>query len=222
MTTVLRFVIKLFFGIFLFVGLPLIGWGVTEMHSYFSDPARMYYIIITILIQIIILIWLPQVGVTEKKTTPLQRLSLVPLQVIPLALVIAAPYSDHRNIAVVKSEFIRYAGLALFSFGFIFMHWAQASLGKQFSIYVKLQDDHKLVSNGLYRHVRHPRYLGIILFTTGIAFVFRSWMALILVAILIMVLLWRIHEEESLMSQEFGKDWTEYCRKSWRMIPLIY
>jgi protein-S-isoprenylcysteine O-methyltransferase Ste14 len=222
MSTVLRFIIKLFFGISLFVGLPLIGWGLSELHSYFIDPARMCYIIITILIQIIILIWLPHVGATEKKITPRQRLSLVPLQVIPLALVIAAPYSDHHNIAVIKSEFIRYAGLALFSFGFIFMHWAQAVLGKQFSIHVKLQDDHKLVSEGLYRHVRHPRYLGIILFTTGIAFVFRSWMALILVAILVMVLLWRIHEEELLMSQEFGKDWTEYCRKSWRMIPYVF
>lgn len=43
-----------------------------------------------------------------------------------------------------------------------------------------------------------------------------------LVAALTLVLLWRIHDEESLMHQEFGADWDVYARKSWHLIPFVY
>ncbi|MCL4876976.1 MAG: hypothetical protein KJ064_09970 [Anaerolineae bacterium] len=79
-----------------------------------------------------------------------------------------------------------------------------------------------LVTDGPYRFLRHPRYLGIIMFNLGIALVYRSWMAMILVAALTLVLLWRIHDEESLMHQEFGADWDVYARKSWHLIPFVY
>jgi protein-S-isoprenylcysteine O-methyltransferase Ste14 len=65
------------------------------------------------------------------------------------------------------------------------------------------------VTGGPYRY---PRYLGIIVFTTGISLVFRSWLALI----------WRIRDEEALMQRSFGKDWEAYSRRSWRLIPLVY
>lgn len=102
------------------------------------------------------------------------------------------------------------------------MNWSEASLGKQFSIQVTVQENHQLVTDGPYRFLRHPRYLGIIMFNLGIALVYRSWMAMILVAALTLVLLWRIHDEESLMHQEFGADWDVYARKSWHLIPFVY
>jgi len=102
------------------------------------------------------------------------------------------------------------------------MNWAEASLGKQFSVQVTLQDGHRLVTDGLYRYLRHRRYLGIIGFNVGIALVFHSWLALVFVAGLVLVLLWRIHDEELLMRQAFGVEWETYTRRSWRLIPFVY
>jgi protein-S-isoprenylcysteine O-methyltransferase Ste14 len=145
------------------------------------------------------------------------------LQVISLALVIAAPYRDRRNIAVIgEAEIIRYVGLVLFVLGFVGMNRAEATRGKQFSIQVTIQDSHQLVTNGPYRYLRHPRYLGIIIFNIGISLVFRSWLALILVVALLLVLIWRIHDEEALMHQEFGANWEAYCQRSWCFIPYLY
>lgn len=71
-------------------------------------------------------------------------------------------------------------------------------------------------------HVRHPRYLGIIMFALGIALVFRSWIGVALAAALTIVLLVRVRREEALMRTTFGSEWDEYKRRSWRLIPLLY
>jgi len=102
------------------------------------------------------------------------------------------------------------------------MNWAEAKLGKQFSIQATIQEGHTLVTEGLYRHVHHPRYLGIIVSNVGLSLVFRSWLALVLVAVLTGVLLWRIHDEEALMRQEFGAEWQSYSSRSWRLVPFVY
>jgi protein-S-isoprenylcysteine O-methyltransferase Ste14 len=218
--------IKLSIGVAIFVGLPLVGWGLTDIQGFLDNPARVGYVVLVVLLQLFVVIRLPEVGSRRsqrKKILPRERLTLVPLQVLPLAIVIAAPYSDRRDIAVLgQVEAIRYFGLALFALGFSGMHWAEASLDKQFSVYVTLQEDHKLVTDGVYRYLRHPRYLGIITFTTGISLVFRSWLALLLVAALILVLLWRIRGEEALMHRVFGAEWEAYSQRSWRLIPFVY
>jgi len=61
-----------------------------------------------------------------------------------------------------------------------------------------------LLTGGPYRFIRHPRYAGIILFTTGIVLVSRSWVGCVLTALLVAVLNWRIHDEEVLMHEELG------------------
>jgi len=102
------------------------------------------------------------------------------------------------------------------------MNWTEASLGEQFSVQVTVQEGHKLVANGLYRYLRHPRYLGIAVYSVGVCLVFDSWLALILAAALTLVLLWRVHDEEAFMHQESGLDWETYCRGSWRLFPFVY
>lgn len=210
----------------IFAGLALLGWGVQDMQSFIVHPARFGYIVLVALLQLFIVIKIPEVGRNRgngKKIVAWQRLAVLLMQLISLAIVIVAPYSDRRAIAVLNEmAMVRYIGLVLFTLGFIMMHWAEASLGKQFSVYVTIQEDHKLVTDGPFRYLRHPRYLGIILFTTGISLVFRSWLALILVTVLTLVLLWRIYDEEALMHQEFGTDWETYCQRSWRLIPFVY
>jgi protein-S-isoprenylcysteine O-methyltransferase Ste14 len=225
-STALTSIIKLLIGVLIFVGLPLVGWGLSDLQGFIDHPVRLGYAVIVVLLQIFVVIRLPEVGgrrATGENITPRERLTLVPLQVIPLAIVIVAPYCDRREIAVLgELDLLRYLGLALFTSGFLGMHWAEAFLDKQFSVYVTLQEDHKLVTEGPYRHLRHPRYLGIIIFTAGISLVFRSWLALILVAALALVLIWRIQNEEALMHREFGTDWEAYSQRSWRLIPYVY
>ena len=79
-----------------------------------------------------------------------------------------------------------------------------------------------LVTGGPCRFLRHPRYLGIIVFVAGIALVFHSWVGLILDVAIILVLVWRIRDEEALMHTEFGAEWEAYSRQTWRLAPFLF
>jgi len=87
---------------------------------------------------------------------------------------------------------------------------------------VRVREGKRLVTDGPYRFLRHPRYLGILVSFAGISLVFRSWLALILVGVIKAVLLWRIYDEEALMRDEFGAAWERYCRCSWRLLPFVF
>ena len=103
MSNALRAAITLIFGIVIFVGLPLVGWGVKDVPGFMGYPAQLGYIVLIVLLQVFIVIRLPGVGRSRgkgKKVVHRQRLALVLLQIISLTIVIAAPYCDRRNIAV--------------------------------------------------------------------------------------------------------------------------
>ncbi len=227
MSQIVRFVMAVFIGVVLFAGLPLLGWGVADIQGFVSHPARLAYVVLVIVVQIFVTVRFPGAGSSRTegaKTVNRQRQAVLLMQVFSIAIVIAAGFDDRHAVFVVSgsSDFLRYLGLVVFPIGFIMMTWAAASLGRQFSVQVTLQTDHRLVTDGLYRYLRHPRYLGIILFNCGVALVFNSGLALVFVAALTLVLFWRIHDEEAFMRQAFGTEWEAYSRTSWRLIPFVY
>lgn len=213
-------------GLILFVGLPLLGWGITDVQGFIANPARLGYIILLVVVQAILVAKFPEMGRNRgegSSTVGRQRFVVFLLQVFPLALIISAPFMDRRAIlAFSTSDIPRYVGLILFVLGFIAVNWAEASLGKQFSVQVTLQKDHELITDGLYGYVRNPRYMGIITFNLGLALVFNSAVGLLLVLGLTLVLLWRIHDEEAFMHQAFGAKWESYSKQTWHLIPYIY
>jgi protein-S-isoprenylcysteine O-methyltransferase Ste14 len=226
MKSILGSVIKLLFGCLLFAGFPLTGWGWDDVGGFFHDPARGVYIAVAVILQLVIVLLVPDAGGTGaegKVTIRRQRWAILGLQILPLGLLLAAPFCDRRGILGIPDlEAIRLSGAVLFALGFSIMNWAEATLGAQFSIQVTVQENHRLITNGPFRFIRHPRYLGIILFNLGVSLVFRSWIGLCMVAGIFAILLWRMHDEEALMRKEFGDEWDTYVKKSRRLIPWLY
>lgn len=205
----IRSALMLLIGIVMFAGLPLLGWGVNDIPGFIGHPARTGYVVLVSLLQLFIVIRFPDVGQSRAgdKTVHRQRLAVLLMQIISITLILAVPYSDRRNLCVIPEPgILRYFGLVLFSIGLMFTTWAEVKLGRMFSTEVTIQEGHKLVTDGLYLYLRHPRYFGILLFSVGISLVFRSWLALVLVLAMALVLLWRIHDEEALMREEFGEN----------------
>jgi protein-S-isoprenylcysteine O-methyltransferase Ste14 len=222
----LRAAATVLIGVAIFVGLPLLAWGVDDVPGFLAEPARLGYATVAVLLNTLVGMRMPEVGKKRdipRKIVHRQRVAVALMQVFSLAMVVAAPYGDRRTIAVLSgAEALRFLGLAMCALGLVVMHWTQTQLGTQFSVQVAIQNEHRLVTEGPYRFLRHPRYLGMIVFSAGISLVFRSWLALILVAVITVVLLWRINDEEALMHEEFGAAWDSYCRTSWRLVPWIY
>jgi protein-S-isoprenylcysteine O-methyltransferase Ste14 len=114
------------------------------------------------------------------------------------------------------------AGVVLLLVGSGLYGMARRSLGKFYSEAVRIMPEHKLVMSGPYRFVRHPLYLGEILFYLSIPMVLGSLYGFIAMLVLIPMLLYRIRIEEKILVSKFGQEYLEYAHRAKKLIPYIY
>ncbi len=159
----------------------------------------------------------------KEKRVSRQTVFLAVVELLGMALLILLPFCDRRGIATIpESQGLRLVGLALSIVGGGGMFWSVLNLGRQYSAQVTIQEDHQLITNGLYRFIRHPRYLGLIVMGLGYALVFRAWAGIAADLILLVALIWRISDEEKMLHQGFGESWEAYSRRTWRLVPGIW
>jgi protein-S-isoprenylcysteine O-methyltransferase Ste14 len=95
-------------------------------------------------------------------------------------------------------------------------------LGNRFSGLVAIQQGHTLVTDGIYRVIRHPSYLGLLLNTLGWALAFRSGVGLLLTALTLVPLVARIRAEERLLQSQFGAEYDAYRARTSRLVTGLY
>ncbi len=80
--------------------------------------------------------------------------------------------------------------------------------------------DNNLRTEGPYRLVRHPYYLGALLVFLGLAGVMKSgWGVLATIALVVPLTLYRARLEEEELREEFGAKWLEYEKRTSFIIP---
>jgi protein-S-isoprenylcysteine O-methyltransferase Ste14 len=115
------------------------------------------------------------------------------------------------------------AGTLLLAFGLWIFHRSHADLGTNWSITLEVREKHQLITQGIYRHVRHPMYLALFLYSLGQALVLPNWVAgpsyLVTFGILFA---FRVRCEERMMLGEFGGDYEAYMSRTRRLIPGVW
>ncbi|MEP7072434.1 MAG: isoprenylcysteine carboxylmethyltransferase family protein [Verrucomicrobiota bacterium] len=115
-----------------------------------------------------------------------------------------------------------FAGLAFFAIGLIIRWVAILHLGRFFTVDVAIAQDHRLITTGPYRYVRHLSYTDALLVFLGFSLCTLNFYAM--AAILIPIsgaFLWRIHVEETALRATFGNQYREYATRTGRLIPLL-
>jgi protein-S-isoprenylcysteine O-methyltransferase Ste14 len=121
------------------------------------------------------------------------------------------------------STYCRIAGIALIVAGIVVRWTAIVTLKHQFTVDVAIVDQHKLITNGIYRYLRHPAYAGTLLSFLGLGLAFANWISLVIVVLLVpLVFLRRIQVEERVLRDQFGVDYDRYCASTWRLVPFLY
>lgn len=117
----------------------------------------------------------------------------------------------------------RWIGVGMVAAGLAIRAWGMSVLGRFYTRTVRIIGEHQIVHNGPYRLVRHPGYAGSILVWTGYCLGIGNWIALIVVAVLmILAYSWRIRSEEQLLSEHFGQSYRDYQHRTARLIPFVY
>jgi len=79
----------------------------------------------------------------------------------------------------------------------------------------------KLVKDGPYAIIRHPQYLGGILFTISITLWTQVWLSLVLsIIIIILTYQWTYSEDKNLI-EKFGEDYKRYKENVPRLNPIL-
>ena len=203
----------------LYLGLAAWGWG--GWSALMTHPARAGSVVVTILASIAAMFTGGNLSGGRREDTA-NRWVLLPILVIGLLLGWLPAYTDRREIGTVDGDVTRYLGLAIFLVGTVFRLAPVFVLGRRFSGLVAIQAGHELVTGGLYRVIRHPSYLGLLLGLFGWDLVFRSAIGVAVSLLLIPPLVARMNSEEALLESEFGRQYADYRRRTWRLLPFLY
>ncbi len=150
------------------------------------------------------------------------RWVLAAFVVIGLASAYLPAYTDRIGFWTLDGDSLRWLGVLLYATGGVLRIWPVFVLGRRFSGLVAIQSGHSLVTTGIYGVIRHPSYLGALVFMLGGALVFRSGVGLLLTAAILVPLLARIASEEKLLQSQFGAEYDAYRARTWRLVPFVY
>jgi protein-S-isoprenylcysteine O-methyltransferase Ste14 len=87
---------------------------------------------------------------------------------------------------------------------------------------IEVTRDQKVISTGPYTVVRHPMYAGGLLYLLGMPLALGSYRGLLVLALMMPFLIWRLIDEERFLSRNLP-GYPEYCAKvRWRLIPDVF
>lgn len=143
-------------------------------------------------------------------------------RVISIALILAISFSVFfrlRNIGTLTGVF-QWLGLVFMVAGSALRQWALIHLGRFFSRSVQLEVEHRLITTGPYRWIRHPAYTGMIAIYTGMIMALGTWLgAIVIFAFVTGSLLYRIRVEEQTLLTALGNEYRQYMSQTWRLFP---
>jgi protein-S-isoprenylcysteine O-methyltransferase Ste14 len=186
-----------------------------------NNGLMIFAITLTVWISFEVLLVALDAGKTFKGNNKSSFLLLV---VSAASLLISAMLSDIANGFVGKGcEFQLMLGSGIIWGGMVLRLWALYSLGGLFSTRIKVEDNHKIITTGPYRFIRHPAYLGALVTFIGVSVALGNIIGIAVTVILMSSGYYhRICAEENVLLSFLGEKYARYMQSTKRLIPLIY
>lgn len=114
-------------------------------------------------------------------------------------------------------------GIAVWLSSIVFRLYSIRILGRFFTYDVAVSTGQHVVEQGPYRWLRHPSYLGGLLAMIGFGMTLTNWVGLVIpVCCAVAGYAYRIPLEEQALVDGLGPAYSDYMRRTWRLIPYIY
>jgi protein-S-isoprenylcysteine O-methyltransferase Ste14 len=206
-------------GTVLYLGLAIAGSG--GFGAFVAHPALIALAVVLIAVSGVALCAGGNLSPGEREDRS-NRWVIVVFTVVGLLAGYLPAYTDRKEFWTLDGEAIRWVGVVLFAAGAALRIWPVFVLGNRFSGLVAIQPGHQLVTTGVYKMVRNPSYLGLLVGSLGWALGFRSSVGILLTLMLIPPLVARMWAEERLLHSHFGDQYEAYRARTWRLIPWLY
>jgi protein-S-isoprenylcysteine O-methyltransferase Ste14 len=141
---------------------------------------------------------------------------------IPLGLSIGFFTANYQKWDLLNQS-IALVGLGVFMTGMMIRWISIIQLNKEFTVDVVITTNHQLKTDGIYKSIRHPSYLGLLFICFGLSVAMNSYISLFVITIpVLLVIIYRIKIEEDILMKEFGQPYKDYVMKTHKMIPKLY
>ncbi len=149
-------------------------------------------------------------------------------------MLLAAPFfligAYYENLLVIgkflpfwDNLMVSYIGFFIFLSGSLLIIVARAQIGRFGTADLVVEKDHELITTGVYEFIRNPMYTGTLIAVTGFSFIFRCLIVMVVMLIgYFLIFHFRILKEESILKDNFGKEFTDYMTRTYRLIPFVY
>jgi len=137
-------------------------------------------------------------------------------------------------VGIIEAVFFRYpaslqwntlttVALAAMLAGLGLRIWAVLTLGRFFTWFITVYEDHQLIRSGPFRFIRHPAYGGAWLLFVATMLFLHAWVAAALSLVFqLFAYVRRIRYEEALMIERLGESYKTYTREVNALIPLLW
>ncbi|MGP8233070.1 MAG: methyltransferase family protein [Methylovirgula sp.] len=200
-------------------GLAIFGSG--GFGPFFSHPALVALCVVVLVLLVASFFSSGNLSAGEREDRG-NRWVFAAFGVLALLLAFVPAYTDRIGFWTIDGETTRWIGVALVAIGGTLRLWPVFVLGHRFSGLVAIQPNHRLVTTGIYRTIRNPSYLGLIVGAVGWALAFRSAVGVVLALLHLVPLIARMDAEEALLRSQFGAEYDAYYARTWRLVPWLY
>jgi protein-S-isoprenylcysteine O-methyltransferase Ste14 len=185
--------VMIFLSTGLYFGLAFLGLG--GVGAYFSHPPLVALAVVFGAVSIVSVFAGGSLnpGVREDRSN---RWVLIPLIGLGLLAGWLPAFTDRHDFWTIDGDMARWIGVVLAAIGCTLRIWPVFVLGHRFSGLVAIQPGHQLVTTGIYRVIRHPSYLGLLVTMVGWSLAFRAGAGLLLTALIFIPLVARMNSEE--------------------------
>ena len=117
------------------------------------------------------------------------------------------------------SDFLGWIAVPVRGAGLWLFWYSHHTIGRYWSIQVRLKQAHQLVTDGPYYYVRHPLYTALFLGYLGTLLALQSWVLAAWPPVFAASCLLFAKEEESVMERGFGEAYRAYRRQTGMFVP---
>jgi protein-S-isoprenylcysteine O-methyltransferase Ste14 len=163
-----------------------------------------------------------RISVDRKKLPDLARLTIsaTGVGIIPLIYVFTG---QPAFASYAPSPLLFALGIVVAAGSLAMFRLTHKALGRMWSVSLQLKEEHKLVTSGIYRRLRHPMYTAFWMMALAQALLLPNWIAGLSGMVGFGFLFFsRIGPEERMMEEAFGEEYRAYKARTQRVIPFVY
>jgi protein-S-isoprenylcysteine O-methyltransferase Ste14 len=115
------------------------------------------------------------------------------------------------------------SGIFIQIVGLVVRVWSLQTLGRFYTGQLTISTNHRIITSGPYRYIRHPGYLSVLIQSIGFGLATGNLVCMgIIILLYFCVYTYRIHMEEKMLIDHFGEEYGMYSKRTSRVIPFIW